>query len=84
MVVMDVFTRRIIGLASSALIATICQMFSQIIAGSPFLHRVPPAHCSASLVGSPTRLEIEIKSIPFVPVSHPFVERLVDDTTGVS
>lgn len=85
MVVMDVFTRRIIGFGverADLCGVSICRMFNQIIVGRSF-----PQHLSfdhdplfrfhrwrANL----RILEVEeIKSIPYVPVSHPFVERLI-------
>ena len=85
MVVMDVFTRRIIGFGvepADPCGASICRMFNQIIAGKSF-----PQHLSSDhdplfrfhrWLANLRILEIEeIKSIPYVPVSHPFVERLI-------
>jgi len=85
MVVMDVFTRRIIGFGierAGPCGASICRMFNQIIAGKSL-----PRHLSSDhdplfrfhrWVANLRILEVEeIKSIPFVPVSHPFVERLI-------
>src|SRR5262249_38888237 len=83
MVVMDVFTRRIIGFGverADLCGASICRMFNQIIAG-----KLLPRHLSSDhdplfrfdrWLANLRILEIkEIKSIPFVPVCHPFVER---------
>jgi putative transposase len=85
MVVMDVFTRRIIGFAierADLCGASLCRMFNQIITG-----KTPPQHLSCDhdplfrfhrWVANLRILEVEeIKSIPYVPVSHPFVERLI-------
>jgi len=85
MVVMDVFTRRIIGFGVERADpggASICRMFSQIIAGKSL-----PRHLSSDhdplfrfhrWLANLRILEVEeIKSIPYVPVSHPFVERLI-------
>ena len=85
MVVMDVFTRRIIGFSierADPCGASICRMFSQIIAG-----RSLPRHLSSDhdplfrfhrWLANLRILEVEeIKSIPYVPLSHPFVERLI-------
>ena len=85
MVVMDVFTRRIIGFGverADPCGESFCQMFNQIVAGKP-----PPGHLSSDhdplfrfnrWLANLRILEVEeIKSIPYVPVSHPFVERLI-------
>ena len=85
MVVMDVFTRRMIGLGvRHAHIdgVGVCQMFGHAIAG-----QLPPKHLSTDhdplfrfhrWLANLRVLEIEeIKSVPYVPVSHPFVERLI-------
>jgi integrase-like protein len=85
MVVMDVFTRRIIGLGverADPCGASICRMFNLIIAGKSL-----PRHLSSDhdplfrfhrWLAHLRILEVEeIKSIPFVSVSDPFVERLI-------
>ncbi len=85
MVVMDQFTRRIIGFAIHAGEPdgpAVCWMFNSIIRGSMgprylssdndplFLFR----QWSANL----RILEVtEVKTVPYVPLSHPFVERLI-------
>ncbi len=84
-VVMDVFTRRIIGFGverADSCGVSICRMFTQIIAGKSL-----PWHLSSDhdplfyfhrWLANLRILEVEeIKSIPYVPVSHPFVERLI-------
>jgi putative transposase len=85
MVVMDVFTRRIIGFGVERVDpcgASICRMFNQIIAGKSL-----PRHLSSDhdplfrfhrWLANLRILEVEeIKSVPYIPVSHPFVERLI-------
>ena len=85
MVVMDQFTRRIVGFAvcgGSPDGPTVCRMLRHIILGS-----APPTHLSSD--HDPlfeyhrwkANLRIlgvkEVKTVPYVPLSHPFVERLV-------
>jgi putative transposase len=85
MVVMDVFTRRIIGFGverADLCGVSVCRMFNQIAAG-----KSPPRHLSSDhdplfrfhrWLANLRILEVEeIKSIRYVPVSHPFVERLI-------
>jgi putative transposase len=85
LVVIDVFTRRIIGFgierASIDGIA-VCRMFNHAVAGRP-----PPKYVSTDhdplfrfhrWRANLRVLEIEeVKSVPYAPVSHPFVERLI-------
>ncbi len=85
LVVMDQFTRRIIGFGVHAgdVDGTIlCRMFNQIIAGNELPHYLTSDHdplfeyhrWQANL----RILEIEdVKTVPFTPISHPFVERLI-------
>ena len=85
MVVMDQFTRRINGFAvhAGALDGpTVCRMFNSIISGSMaprylssdndplFLFRQWSANLRILDV-------MEVKTVPYVPLSHPFVERLI-------
>ena len=85
MVVMDQFTRRIIGFAVHAEMPdgpTICHMFNSIISGS-----VPPRYLSSDndplflfrqWIANLRILEVtEVKTVPYIPLSHPFVERLI-------
>jgi putative transposase len=85
MLVMDVFTRRIVGFSAERAVIdgfSVCRMFNQAIAG----HR-PPKRVSTDhdplfrfhrWLANLRVLEIEeIKSVPYAPVSHPFVERLI-------
>jgi transposase InsO family protein len=84
-VVMDVFTRRIVGFGvERAPIdgVSVCRMFNRAIAGERL-----PKHLSTDhdplfrfhrWLANCRALEIEeIKSVPYAPVSHPFVERLI-------
>lgn len=85
MVVMDQYTRRIIGFAVHAGNVdgpTLCRMFNQATTKQGWPKRISSDndplflyHCwKANL----RVLEIEeIKSLPHVPMSHPFVERLI-------
>ena len=85
MVVMDRFTRRILGFAvcqGSPDGLSVCRMLRHIVLGS-----APPTYLSSD--HDPlfeyhrwkANLRIlgvkEVKTVPFVPLSHPFVERLV-------
>ena len=85
MVVMDVFTRRIIGFGvdrADLCGVSVCRMFNRIFAGKAL-----PRHLSCDhdplfrfdrWRANLRILEVEeIKSVPYVPVSHPFVERLI-------
>ena len=85
LVVMDQFTRRIIGLAvhhGDLDGANLCGMFNEAIRGHG-----PPRHLSTDhdplfeahrWQANLRVLKIdEIKTVPYVPLSHPFVERLV-------
>jgi putative transposase len=85
MLVMDVFSRRIVGFGvESADIdgVSVCRMFNRASAGQRL-----PKHASTDQdplfrfhrwLANLRVLEIdEIKSVPYAPVSHPFVERLI-------
>ncbi len=85
LVVMDQFTRRVIGFAVHAGNVNgmiLCQRFNKVIAGKP-----PPRYLSSDndplfgYHGWKANLRVlevdEIKAVPDVPVSHPFVERLI-------
>ena len=86
MVVMDLFTRRIIGFAVQAGTVdgpAICRMFNHAIAGALTL----PRHLSSDhdplfefhrWKANLRILDVtEIKTVPEVPLSHPFIERLI-------
>ena len=85
LVVMDVFTRRIIGFGIGGLYIdgpSVCRMFNQAIAGHARPARISTDHdplfrfhrwlANLRVLGVE-----EIKSVPYVPMSHPFVERLI-------
>jgi transposase InsO family protein len=85
LLVMDVFTRRIIGFGvAPAYIdgVSVCRMFNHATTG-----HLKPKHLSTDhdplfrfhrWLANLRVLEIEeIKSVPYAPVSHPFVERLI-------
>ncbi len=85
MVVMDQFSRRIIGFAVHAGVPdgpTVCRMFNSIISGS-----TPPRYLNSDndqlflfrqWNANLRILDVtEVKTVPHVPLSHPFVERLI-------
>src|SRR5476649_23498 len=84
MVVMDVFTRRIIGFGVGPSIdgVSVCRMFTHARARQPLPKHLSTDHdplfrfhrwlANLRVLGID-----EIKSIPYTPVSHPFVERLI-------
>jgi len=85
LVVMDQFSRRIIGFgvrAGDVDGITLCRMFNQIISG-----KGPPCYLSSDhdplfeyyrWQANLRIVEIDpINSAPYIPVSHPFVERLI-------
>jgi putative transposase len=85
LVVMDQFTRRIVGFAVHRGVvdgAALCRMFNRAIRTQTLpkylssdhdpLYRFQPWQANLRV------LEIqEIKTVPYVPLSHPFVERLI-------
>ena len=85
LVVMDQFTRRIIGFGVHAGIVdgvVLCRMFHRAIRG----HSLPkhlssdhdPLYRFHQWQANLRVLEVaEIKTVPYVPLSHPFVERLI-------
>jgi putative transposase len=85
MVVMDVFTRRIVGFGVEPAHIdgiSVCRMFNQARCAQPLAKRLRTDHdplfrfhrWRANL----RILDIdELKSVPFVPRSHPFIERLI-------
>jgi putative transposase len=85
MVVMDVFTRRIVGLSVERADidgVSVCRMFNHAVAGQH-----SPKHLSSDhdplftfhrWQANLRVLDIdEIKSVPYVPLSHPFIDRLI-------
>src|SRR5712692_60987 len=85
LVVMDVFTRRLIGFGiEPAHIdgVAVCRMFNRAIADQSLPKRISTDHDPLfrfhRWLANLRVLQIaEIKSVPHVPVSHPFVERLI-------
>ena len=85
MVVMDQFTRRIIGFAVHAGVVdgrTVCRMFNSIIGrsmGPQYLSSDnDPLFQFRQWNANLRILEVtEVKTVPYVPLSHPFVERLI-------
>ena len=85
MLVMDVFTRRLIGFGVERADIdgiSVCRMFNDAVAGQSLPKHVSTDHDPLfrfhRWLATLRVLEIEeIKSIPYVPVSHPFVERLI-------
>src|SRR5438045_3310882 len=85
MAVMDVFTRRIVGFGVEPAHIdgiSVCRMFNQARCAQPPSRRLSTDHdplfrfhrWRANL----RALDIEeIKSVPFLPRSHPFIERLI-------
>jgi putative transposase len=85
MLVMDVFTRRIVGFSAERAVidgVSVCRMFNKAIAGHRLPKRVSTDHDPLfrfhRWLANLRVLEIEeIKSVPYAPASHPFVERLI-------
>jgi len=85
MVVMDQYTRRIIGFgvhAGNVDATALCRMFNDATSGQSWPERVgsdnDPLFQYHRWKANLRVLEIEeIKSLPHVPMSHPFVERLI-------
>jgi putative transposase len=84
MLVMDVFTRRIVGFGVERADidgVAVCRMFNRAIARQPLPKHISTDHDPLFRFHRwPANLRVleidEIKTIPHVPVSHPFVERL--------
>jgi len=85
MVIMDIFTRRIIGFGVERAGIdgiSVCRMFNRAIAGQQLPKHVSTDHDPLfrfhRWLANLRVIEIdEIKSVPYVPVSHPFIERLI-------
>ena len=86
MVIMDQYSRRIIGFAVCAGGLdgpTVCCMFNSIFAGSATRPRYlssdnDPLFLFRQWNANLRILDVvEVKTIPYVPLSHPFVERLI-------
>jgi len=90
LVVMDQYTRRIVGCGIHARIVdgiALCRMFSQAIRGQAApeylssdhdpLYRFHQWQANLRVLNV-----VEIKTVPYVPLSHPFVERLIGTITA--
>jgi putative transposase len=86
LVVMDQYRRRIIGFgvhAGKIDGAALCRMFNRAIRGQPWMPNFlssdnDPLYRFHQWQANLRALEVtEIKSVPYVPLSHPFVERLI-------
>lgn len=86
MVIMDQFTRRIIGFAVCAGIPdgpSVCRMLGEVLGGAGSLPNAlssdhDPLFDFYRWKANLRILEInEVKTVPNVPISHPFVERLI-------
>src|SRR5438477_7122925 len=86
LVVMDQYTRRIIGFgvhAGAVDGVALCRMFNRAIRGQYWLPKYlssdnDPLYRLDQWQANLRILEVtQIKSIPYVPLSHPFVERLI-------
>ncbi len=85
MVVMDQYTRRIIGFAAHVGVLDgpiVCRMFNSIIGGTTSPRYLSsdndPLFAFHQWNANLRILEVtEVKSVPYVPLSHPFVERLI-------
>ena len=86
LVVMDQYTRRIIGFGVQPGIVdgiALCRMFNQAIRGQRAMPKYlssdhDPLYRFGQWQANLRILEVsEIKTVPYVPLSHPFVERLI-------
>ena len=85
LVVMDQYTRRIIGFGIQAGVVdglALCRMFKQAIRGTTLPKYLSsdhdPLYPSHQWQANLRNLGVtEIKTVPYVPLSHPFVERLM-------
>jgi len=85
MVVMDQFSRRIVGFASHAGPLdgpSVCRMFNRIVSGSGAPQYLSsdndPLFLFHQWRANLRILDVaEVKTVPYMPLSHPFVERLI-------
>ena len=85
LVVMDVFTRRFVGFGVECAYingVSVCRMFNHAVADQPLPKHVSTDHDPLfrfhRWLANLRVLEIEeVKSVPCIPVSHPFIERLI-------
>jgi transposase InsO family protein len=88
LVVMDQFTRRLVGLGvhhGTVTGADVCRMFNTAIRGQGLPRHLStdhdPLYEAHRWKANLRILEIdEIKTVPLVPLSHPFVERVIGTT----
>jgi len=87
LVVMDQFTRRLVGVSVHGAVtgADVCRMFNAAIHAQGFPQHLStdhdPVFDAYRWLANLRILEIdEIKTVPHVPRSHPFVERLIGTT----
>src|SRR5881397_3460197 len=86
LVVMDQFTRRIVGFAVHRGVVdgmALCRMFNRAIHGQTLPKYLSsdhdPLYRFHQWQANLRVLEVqEIKTVPYVPLSHPFVERLIE------
>ena len=85
LLVMDVYTRRLVGFGvERAHIdgVSVCRMFNRAVAGQRLPKHVSTDHDPLfrfhRWLANLRVLEIEeVKSVPYAPVSHPFIERMI-------
>jgi putative transposase len=85
LVIMDHYSRLIVGFAIQPIAVdgpSLCRMFNQIISGNNLPKRLSfdnaPIFQFKQWKANLRILEIEpIRTVPYVPVSHPFIERLI-------
>jgi hypothetical protein len=82
---MDVYTRRLVGFGVERANVdgiSVCRMFNRAIAGQRLPKRVSTDHDPLFrfhrwLANLRVLAIEEVKSVPYAPVSHPFIERLI-------
>jgi putative transposase len=83
---MDQYTRRIVGFgvhAGTVDVVALCRMFSRAIRGQRWLSKYlssdhDPVYKFHQWQANLRILEVtEIKPVPYAPLSHPFVERII-------
>ncbi len=85
MLVMDVWTRRLVGFdveRGNIDGVSVCRMFNRAIAGQALPKRVSTDHDPLFrfhrwLANLRVLAIEEVKSVPYAPISHPFIERLI-------
>jgi transposase InsO family protein len=85
LLVMDVWTRRLVGFGverGNIDGVSVCRMFNRAIAGQALPKRVSTDHDPLFrfhrwLANLRVLAIEEVKSVPYAPVSHPFIERLI-------